>query len=108
MDEYVPNRTPDGQVVDVERWGWYSIGVNVVMTLINLAIARASGSLAVEAEMVHNVVDFLTAVGALIGLKLATRRSKLCPGQGASGGWAGRGTADRGQFLPGGRKGKGH
>jgi cation diffusion facilitator family transporter len=79
MDGYLPNRTPDGQVADVERWGWYSIGVNVILALINLAIARASGSLAVEAEMIHNFVDFLTAVGVLIGLKLATRKSKAFP-----------------------------
>jgi len=29
--------------------------------------------------MIHNVVDFLTAVGVLIGLKLATRKSKAFP-----------------------------
>ena len=57
MDEDLSNRTPEGQAADVERWGWYSIGVNVVLALINLAVARASGSLAVEAEMIHNVVD---------------------------------------------------
>jgi len=79
MGEHLSNRTPDGQAADVERWGWYSIGVNVILALINLAIARASGSLAVEAEMIHNVVDFLTAVGVLIGLKLATRKSKAFP-----------------------------
>jgi cation diffusion facilitator family transporter len=79
MDEHLPNKTPDGQTAGVERWGWYSIGINVILALINLVIARASGSLAVEAEMIHNVVDFLTAVGVLIGLKLATRKSKAFP-----------------------------
>jgi cation diffusion facilitator family transporter len=79
MNEHLPDKTPDGQTADVERWGWYSIGINVILVLINQAIARASGSLAVEAEMIHNVVDFLTAVGVLIGLKLATRKSKAFP-----------------------------
>jgi len=65
--------------VSIERWGWYSIAVNVVLGLINLVIARASGSLAVEAEMVHNLVDLLTAVAVLIGLKLSTRKSKDFP-----------------------------
>jgi cation diffusion facilitator family transporter len=65
--------------VNVERWGWYSIAVNIVLGLINLVIALASGSLAVEAEMVHNVVDLLTAIGVLIGLKLSTRKSKRFP-----------------------------
>ena len=63
----------------VERWGWYSIGINVILALINLFIAQASGSLAVEAEMVHNMVDLLTAIGVLVGLKLSTRKSKDFP-----------------------------
>ena len=63
----------------IERWGWYSIAINVVLAGINLAIAAASGSLAVRAEMVHNLVDLLTAIGVLIGLKLATRKTKQFP-----------------------------
>jgi len=65
--------------VNIERWGWYSIAVNIILAAINLVIAAASGSLAVEAEMVHNLVDLLTAVGVLIGLKLSTRKSKAFP-----------------------------
>jgi cation diffusion facilitator family transporter len=65
--------------MNIERWGWYSIAVNVILALINMAIATASGSLAVEAEMVHNLVDLLTAVAVLIGLKLSTRKSKAFP-----------------------------
>jgi len=65
--------------VNIERWGWYSIAVNVILALINLAIATASGSLAVEAEMIHNLVDLLTAVAVLIGLRLSTRKSKDFP-----------------------------
>ena len=63
----------------IERWGWYSIVVNVVLAAINLVIATVSGSLAVEAEMVHNLVDLLTAIAVLIGLKLSTRKSKAFP-----------------------------
>jgi cation diffusion facilitator family transporter len=65
--------------MNVERWGWYSIGINVLLAAINLGIALASGSLAVRAEMVHNGVDFLTAVAVLIGLRLSTRKSKEFP-----------------------------
>ncbi len=64
---------------NVERWGWYSIGVNVLLAAINLVVAVASGSLAVRAEMVHNGVDFLTAVAVLIGLKLSTRKTSDFP-----------------------------
>jgi len=65
--------------VNIDRWGWYSIGVNVVLAAINLVIAVFSGSLAVGAEMVHNVVDLLAAVGVLIGIKLAARKSRAFP-----------------------------
>jgi len=65
--------------MSIERWGWYSIAVNVILAAINLAIATLSGSLAVEAELVHNLVDLLTAIGVLIGLKLSTRKSKAFP-----------------------------
>lgn len=65
--------------MNVERWGWYSIAVNVILAAINLVIAIASGSLAVEAEMVHNLVDLVAAIAVLIGLKLATRKSRTFP-----------------------------
>jgi cation diffusion facilitator family transporter len=68
-----------GPPANVERWGWYSIGINVTLAAINLVIAMASGSLAVEAELVHNLVDLLTAIGVLIGLKLSTRKTKDFP-----------------------------
>jgi predicted Fe-Mo cluster-binding NifX family protein len=41
----------------LERWGWASIGVNLLLTTINLVIAAASGSLAVAAEMIHVISD---------------------------------------------------
>ncbi|MCD6290526.1 MAG: cation diffusion facilitator family transporter [Anaerolineae bacterium] len=63
----------------LERWGWYSIAVNVILTGINLAVAMASGSLAVVAEMVHNLVDLLASVAVLVGLKLSTRKSQAFP-----------------------------
>ena len=63
----------------LERWGWASIGVNVVLTLINLIIAAASGSLAVAAEMVHNLVDLAASVAVLAGLKISQRQSKDFP-----------------------------
>jgi cation diffusion facilitator family transporter len=65
--------------VKVERWGWYSVAVNIALVAINAVLAIASGSLAVRAEMVHNLVDLLTAIGVLVGLKLSTRKSKAFP-----------------------------
>ena len=66
-------------MMTIERWGWYSIAVNVILAAINLTIATGSGSLALRAEIVHNVVDLLAAIGLLIGLKLSTRKSKAFP-----------------------------
>jgi cation diffusion facilitator family transporter len=65
--------------MNVERWGWYSIAVNVVLTAINLIVVIASGSLAVGAELAHNLIDLLAAVAVLIGLKISTRKSKAFP-----------------------------
>jgi cation diffusion facilitator family transporter len=65
--------------MNTERWGWYSVAINVILIAINAGIALASGSLAVEAELVHNLVDLLTAIGVLVGLKLAARKSKAFP-----------------------------
>ena len=63
----------------VEGWGWGSIGINVVLSLLNLGIAIASGSLAVTAEMVHNLVDLTASVAVLLGLKISQRRSRRFP-----------------------------
>ena len=38
--------------MNVERWGWYSVGLNVLLAALHAAIAAASGSLAVAAELV--------------------------------------------------------
>jgi divalent metal cation (Fe/Co/Zn/Cd) transporter len=78
-DEQALPRSGPEQAAGVERWGWYSIGVNIVLAGINLGIALASGSLAVEAEQVHNLVDLLSAIGMLIGLKLSTRKTNAFP-----------------------------
>ena len=63
----------------VERWGLYSIAINIVLIAINFVVARASGSLAVGAELVHNSVDLVTAVAVWAGLKLAARKSDAFP-----------------------------
>ncbi len=63
----------------IERWGWYSIGINLVLTAVHASVAAASGSLAVAAELVHNLTDLLAAVVVLLGLKLSGRRSRRFP-----------------------------
>jgi cation diffusion facilitator family transporter len=65
--------------VDIIRWGWYSIAINVLLAALHGLIAWRSGSLAVAAELIHNLVDLLAAVAVLIGLKLANRTSAAFP-----------------------------
>jgi len=63
----------------LERWGWYSIALNVLLAALHALIAIRSGSLAVAAELLHNVVDLFSAIAVLVGLKLAARKSKAFP-----------------------------
>jgi cation diffusion facilitator family transporter len=58
---------------------WASIAVNIFLSLLNLAIAAASGSLAVAAEMVHNLVDLAGSVAVLAGVKISERESRHFP-----------------------------
>ena len=61
------------------RVAWASIAINIVLSLLNLAIAAASGSLAVAAEMVHNLVDLVASVAVLAGVKISERESRAVP-----------------------------
>jgi cation diffusion facilitator family transporter len=61
------------------RVAWASIAVNIFLSLLNLAIAMASGSLAVAAEMVHNLVDLIASVAVLAGVKISERESRTFP-----------------------------
>ena len=58
---------------------WASIAINIFLSLLNLAIAAASGSLAVAAEMVHNLVDLVASVAVLAGVKISERESRAFP-----------------------------
>ena len=63
----------------LERWGWYSVLVNILLACLHGLIAWMSGSLAVFAELVHNLIDLLGAVAVLVGIRLATRKSRAFP-----------------------------
>lgn len=61
------------------RVAWTSIAVNILLSLLNLAIAFASGSLAVAAEMIHNIVDLAASITVLAGIKISARKSRAFP-----------------------------
>jgi cation diffusion facilitator family transporter len=62
-----------------ERWGWLSLLVNVVLVGVHGILAIASGSLAVSAEVAHNLLDLLGAVAVVIGIRLASQKSRRFP-----------------------------
>lgn len=64
---------------DIERVGWYSISINIFLTLLNLVLCLVSGSLAAVAEMVHNLVDLMASIAVLVGLKLSGGESRDFP-----------------------------
>lgn len=74
-----PVEFPGGEKTNLDRWGWGSIGINLLLSLLNLSIAYFSGSLAVVSEMIHNLVDLMSSVAVLLGLKISRRHSKAFP-----------------------------
>lgn len=63
----------------VERVGIYAVLVNIVLFGLNVAMATLSGSLALAAEVVHNLADLTAACAVLAGLKLSQRKSRTFP-----------------------------
>lgn len=68
-----------GGAMSLAKWGWCSIGVNIVLAGIDLVVALYTGSLAVKAEILHNLVDLVTAVAVLLSLKIAGRKTRKFP-----------------------------
>ncbi len=66
-------------MVRLEHWAWYSIALNVALGLAHGLITLRSGSLAVATEVLHNVVDLISAIALLVGLRLATWSSARFP-----------------------------
>jgi cation diffusion facilitator family transporter len=69
----------EGTVPNVVRWGVYSVAVNIVLAALHATIAAASGSVAVAAELMHNLVDLTSAGVVVVGLKLAMRKTAAFP-----------------------------
>lgn len=63
----------------VERVGIYAVLVNILLCGLNVAMAALSGSLALAAEVVHNLADLAASAAVLAGLKLSQRRSRTFP-----------------------------
>ncbi|MBF0368955.1 MAG: cation diffusion facilitator family transporter [Magnetococcales bacterium] len=72
-----PNQIPSDQTL--ERVGWMSMGVNVLLIFLNVVLGWFSGSIAVMAEALHNFVDMVGSVGVIAGLKLSRKKSADFP-----------------------------
>ena len=53
--------------------------VNILLASLHGVIAVKSGSLAITAEVIHNLADLLAAVAVLVGIRLAGRKSQRFP-----------------------------
>lgn len=72
----------DGRISGTDRlvrWAWYSVGLNLLLGIAHALVVAGSGSLAVSAELVHNAIDLLAALAVVVGIKLATRKSRSFP-----------------------------
>lgn len=67
------------KTIPLERVGLYSVLVNVFLLALNVLLAFLSGSLALAAEIVHNLADLTSAVAVLIGLKVSQRKNRNFP-----------------------------
>jgi len=56
-----------------------AMGLNILLCLLNFGLAYASGSLAVAAELTHNLVDLAASVAVLIGVRISERKSRAFP-----------------------------
>jgi cation diffusion facilitator family transporter len=63
----------------LERVGFYSVLVNLLLLSLNVVMATLSGSLALAAEAFHNLADLTASVAVVIGLKLSKRRHREFP-----------------------------
>ena len=56
-----------------------AMALNVLLSALNFTLAYASGSLAVAAELTHNLVDLAASVAVLIGVRISERKSRAFP-----------------------------
>jgi len=63
----------------LERIGFYSILVNLLLVGLKVGLAITSGSLALAADATDSVVDIFSRLAVLIGLIISQRKSKQFP-----------------------------
>jgi len=62
-----------------ERIGIYSIGVNLILVGIKIALSLLSGSVALFADAIHSSTDVISSATVTAGIKISKRTSKNFP-----------------------------
>jgi len=62
-----------------EKIGFYSIGINLLLVAIKGVLAYLSGSVALMADAIHSSTDVISSITVLAGIKISKRQSKHFP-----------------------------
>ena len=62
-----------------EKIGFYSIGVNLLLVALKGVLAYLSGSVALMADAIHSSTDLISSITVLAGIKISKRKSKHFP-----------------------------
>ena len=62
-----------------ERIGFYSIGINLILVGIKIALSVLSGSVALFADAIHSATDVISSATVVAGIKISKRTSKNFP-----------------------------
>jgi len=71
-----PERSPESAVL---RVAFLSLGLNIALVAIKLALSQVSGSLTLRADAIHSLVDVFASAALIIGLHLSMRKSAEFP-----------------------------
>lgn len=63
----------------IRRAAWYSLIVNAGLVAAKFLLSRLSGSLALEADAIHSLLDVIASIAILAGIWLSSRKSKEFP-----------------------------
>jgi len=79
MNTIDPPEKPPLQTHSVMKVALYSLLFNLALAGVKLFLFAFSGSLALQADAVHTLIDVLASLALIIGLKISEKRSQSFP-----------------------------
>jgi cation diffusion facilitator family transporter len=86
MSVFPANRSAPGEITGtgfltdpVLRTAMLSLLLNITLVAVKLALSAISGSLALQADAVHSLVDVFASIALILGLVISTRKSPAFP-----------------------------